>query len=73
MWVFLRYYATATIANKIQRESEHRESLSTTIRTLQATETEQTNEIVSPAVTLTLTALIAHRLRRENSRRKRRK
>ncbi|KAJ5341846.1 Afadin/alpha-actinin-binding [Penicillium brevicompactum] len=27
------------------RESEHRESLSTTIRTLQATETEQTNEI----------------------------
>ena len=47
MWVFMRYGATATIANKLQRESEHRESLSTTIRTLQATETEQTNEIVS--------------------------
>lgn len=47
MWVFLRCNATATNANRIQRESEHRESLSTTIRTLQATEAEQTNEIVS--------------------------
>lgn len=70
MWVFMRYDATETIANRIQRESEHRESLSTTIRTLQATETEQTNEIVSPVMALKFTALIAHRLRRGNSRRK---
>lgn len=37
----------ATKANSVpQRESEHRENLATTIRTLRATESEQTMEIV---------------------------